>query len=958
MTAAINAMRAGQQDYNTIAENIGAQKVDGYKRAVFRYFVQPRSSEKSGGLVSGKVISEISRAGAVRTTGSALDLRIDGSGFLPVRDAVTNALRFIRTADFSKDKLGNLVSSSGFILTGWLFDADGNLPAATASQSSLTSLNLSDLVSEPVPTNEVEYNVFLNSEEAQASNGSVTIDLLKGVASDANVNASDEDLLFTHTTNGIQASTDINPRGLKLVVKEATQQGQAQAAVEHLIYYGGFARIADSGAATMTTAINAINATPTFSVTVTAPSGTITHNIAFTLGANDLATLRNIATAVNALTLTPSLRARVDSDNGTNYLMIAPEDANYSMEFGDYTGNVGIIDAMGLSTSNTSRATNRFASLSDLASRINEKAGANAKAVSGSRSFSATSGTRYENGFLTITASNNSAISLFDQNGSGKFLTEFGVEEGFIAPDYNPADSGRNMAGSLALESRNRPHFQRDFIIYDNQGIAHEAFVGFLKIGTNRWATEVFIKNPIDADGVLVVNGGRPDGLIQAGVITFDENGNLEGFEQAQGASYGTVDIADPEVDIRALGNIAFNDSLDVSLGGVAGPSFVYGRGTQCTFMDPAGTAMVDDAVGVGTPKAADELTVTVGGAAIRDINNNLITVTRGAGVTDGDVLENLRDQINMSAGTNAARAEVITNSAGNVALRIWAVDKDNTLALGNNTVVGPPAGLDILNGAAQLIMTANVAANADDLRFNTPLELQEAINTYNSGTSYTGTLLRRQFSPSIWEFKFQSVTPGEVTFSGAVNDIFNFSTIETGMFNLEADMQISWNNRTLGTGLSTISNDWGTVGTANGISQTAGVSSIRENGVSANGNARGLMDRVTIDNKGILTAFFSNGTSRDIAQIPVAVFNNPDGLKRERNTSYVESSESGQFNLQEAGVNGAGSIAAETIEQSNVDVIEELTNMATTLRFTQANAKSYKVSDQMTEEAINMVRV
>src|SRR5690554_2003738 len=88
-------------------------------------------------------------------------------------------------------------------------------------------------------------------------------------------------------------------------------------------------------------------------------------------------------------------------------------------------------------------------------------------------------------------------------------------------------------------------------------------------------------------------------------------------------------------------------------------------------------------------------------------------------------------------------------------------------------------------------------------------------------------------------------------------------------------DIAITWT--TGGANNSTIGLDLGTIGELDGITQFAGefsLGSIEQNGVRF-----GEYAGVVINEEGIVTALFDNGETRDIYKIPVAQFQNPNGL-------------------------------------------------------------------------------
>jgi flagellar hook protein FlgE len=149
---------------------------------------------------------------------------------------------------------------------------------------------------------------------------------------------------------------------------------------------------------------------------------------------------------------------------------------------------------------------------------------------------------------------------------------------------------------------------------------------------------------------------------------------------------------------------------------------------------------------------------------------------------------------------------------------------------------------------------------------------------------------------------------------------------------------------------------DFGDPDTFNGLTQFAGsefgVSKINQNGLKF-GNFTG----VNVNEEGTLTAVFDNGRRKDIYQLPIAMFSNFNGLEEVSGNAYLQTRESGDFLLSEAGVGGAGDISPSSVEASTVDLAEEFTRMITTQRAYSASTKVITTSDEMLQELTQAIR-
>ncbi len=122
-------------------------------------------------------------------------------------------------------------------------------------------------------------------------------------------------------------------------------------------------------------------------------------------------------------------------------------------------------------------------------------------------------------------------------------------------------------------------------------------------------------------------------------------------------------------------------------------------------------------------------------------------------------------------------------------------------------------------------------------------------------------------------------------------------------------------------------------------------------------GYTMGYLDTFKIDQSGVVTAVYSNGSNRTIGQVAIASFTNPQGLEKTGSSTFTQSNNSGMANIGPSGVAGKGKIIAGTLEMSNVDLAEQMTDMIVTERGFQANSKTIQTSDQMLQELLQLKR-
>ena len=140
-----------------------------------------------------------------------------------------------------------------------------------------------------------------------------------------------------------------------------------------------------------------------------------------------------------------------------------------------------------------------------------------------------------------------------------------------------------------------------------------------------------------------------------------------------------------------------------------------------------------------------------------------------------------------------------------------------------------------------------------------------------------------------------------------------------------------------------------------NTITQAASKSTTKAN--FQDGYKLGYLDNFKIDQSGVITGVYSNGSVRTIGQVAMASFTNQGGLEKKGDNTYAESINSGMANIGESSTQGKGKIMAGTLEMSNVDLTEQLTDMIVTQRGFESNAKTIQTGDSLLETVLSLKR-
>lgn len=125
----------------------------------------------------------------------------------------------------------------------------------------------------------------------------------------------------------------------------------------------------------------------------------------------------------------------------------------------------------------------------------------------------------------------------------------------------------------------------------------------------------------------------------------------------------------------------------------------------------------------------------------------------------------------------------------------------------------------------------------------------------------------------------------------------------------------------------------------------------------SSDGYPQGSLDTFSIGPTGEINGIFTNGMSKIIGQVALAVFKNPAGLEKTAENMYQVTPNSGDPIVGLPGSSGLGSINSGTLEMSNVDISNEFAEMISTQRGFQANSRIITTSDEMLQELVNLKR-
>jgi len=126
-------------------------------------------------------------------------------------------------------------------------------------------------------------------------------------------------------------------------------------------------------------------------------------------------------------------------------------------------------------------------------------------------------------------------------------------------------------------------------------------------------------------------------------------------------------------------------------------------------------------------------------------------------------------------------------------------------------------------------------------------------------------------------------------------------------------------------------------------------------NSVSQNGYTTGELAGLEIDDAGVVFARYTNGESKVQGQVVLANFANVQGLTPVGKTGWAQSSTSGEPVIGGPSSGTLGALQAGALEDSNVELSDQLVNLIVAQRNYQANAKTIETESAITQTIINL---
>ncbi|MCY0873049.1 MAG: flagellar hook protein FlgE [Acidithiobacillus caldus] len=407
----------------------------------------------------------------------------------------------------------------------------------------------------------------------------------------------------------------------------------------------------------------------------------------------------------------------------------------------------------------------------------------------------------------------------------------------------------------------------------------------------------------------------------------------------------------------------AANTDLQVLGNNISNANTVGFKSSNAEFADAYGAALVGSAptygqVGIGTRVMTVAQQFTQGN--IQTTNNPLDVAINGNGFFqlnyNGDIVYSRNGQFQLNSGG------VIVDGNGAELLGIQAQNGKLTGATGPLTVSQnalPPQASSGITLALNLNSTnqnlSGAAFNINDpntYNYSTSNTIYDSLGTPQLVTTYYqlvsgGTGFTTATSGETWNVYYSATGTtgsGGIT-SGSLGQLVFSSTgqlVSGGPFNVNPPL--NWQD---GAQSSTLNVSYS--GSTNYNAPNAVVSA------TTNGYGVGQLTGLSIDPGGNIYARYSNGQSQVLGQIALTRFANNNGLQNLGNNYWASSYSSGLPLSGAPGSTNLGVLQSGAVEQSNVNLSQDLVNLIVAQQAYQANAQTIKTQNTVVQTLLSL---
>jgi flagellar hook protein FlgE len=246
---------------------------------------------------------------------------------------------------------------------------------------------------------------------------------------------------------------------------------------------------------------------------------------------------------------------------------------------------------------------------------------------------------------------------------------------------------------------------------------------------------------------------------------------------------------------------------------------------------------------------------------------------------------------------------------------------------------------------------TVNLNSNAPTgTSFTTPVQIYDSL-----GQSHQATITYDKTGTNTWSYSV-SLPAGDAT-GTPVNNTGTLAFDSNGNLTSPTGVVSGITFPAMADGASDLTFNWNLNGSGSTPTITQLASANTNGSVNQDGFTSGNYTGFTVDPSGTIQAQFSNGNTQTIGQVAVATVANEQGLVAVGGNNFQTTAASGQAVAGVAGAGGRGTVDDGALEQSNVDISTEFSNLIVAQRAFEANSKTVTTFDTISQDVISMVR-
>jgi flagellar hook protein FlgE len=926
--AGVSGLDSQSNAIGVISNNISNVNTVGYKQgsASFATLVVPSGTTGfSPGGVIGSSNQLVNQQGLIQATSSATDIAITGGGLMVVSTTPSSTpgggnYLYTRAGSFTQDSSGNFVNADGYFLQGLPLLANGSTQQPQSSNLVTVNVNQSQ-TGTATSTSVVSLAANLNSQQAVFAGSHITSTMSTQFGTSAsNAGISGDTIIVGNNYDGSAAVSGL-VRGNTLLVTSN--------AVTDTFTYGGFTvgrsvllaapgndgdggnttvgetlasgkmTVTNTGATTTTSAITGIDVTSTSADATT--TGGFLPGGQLTVGA---ASITISATGGESLTqIASDLQTHLNAANGTSTstVVVSGSPGNYTLTVNDTSG-AGKAGFTGAALTNSPKFTvvapTSWPSATQMTIQIPTPGG-----VTGNVAGSPIG--QYQVGsYLNVSGLTAGVGNLTTAQANGEFkIVAVDATNGTVTVETGVAATVASGSNTTSATITNRTYNFTGNIL--NAKSATDDFIapsGASTTSANFASDSLHFNITIGSNPPLVLSYNQNPDVSSA---QFNNLTTLAAAINDSSAGTATATVVNGRLYVSATDA---NQAVSFSNGDVAGNSGLPGINwvQELDLQNQAGgtTGVFNSLAGL-----RDQIKVAPSG----DLTATLNTKTD----TDSEAQITITEANPLNKVTFADGQPATSGSL----LKELGIQNINTDSTGTETTNALPATYDPSSPLTDMSSGAVTPQHTF------------TVTVYDSqGNSHTLDLNMIKTGTNTWAAELTAVPANSVSVAGHTDGQLAFGTLTfhgdgtlASVSNSlgSTSIPITWTN---GATPSSIQLNLKPTDTVAGVSQDNANYSLQQ--ASQNGAPVGQLTGVSIDANGYVIASFSNGQTQKEYQIPLANIANPNGLQAVSGNAYSVTLGSGLANLAVAGSSGVGTFTPSALEESNVDLSTQLTNL------------------------------